>query len=134
MWVILAFIGVSFFILGLLQWARSGAGLWRIMDIRRGAASLTEEERKEAEGEVRRLEQATDRALFASLRIIGFLAAALWLILGVTIVLDLLGIDWMHRTSTRARTYWHSMTTGTSHQRPSSQNDVLKNLGGGLRK
>ena len=134
MWLILTFIGVSVFVLGLLQWARSGAALWQIRTIRREEASLSAEERKTAEGEVRRLEQATDRALIASFRILGFLAIATWLLLGVTILLDFFGIDWASGASIRARMYWNTPAPGVTRSGAVTRNDVLKNIGGSLRK
>ena len=136
MWLILAFIGASFLLIGILQWAQSGAGLWRIMKIKREEKFLLDDDRREEdEAEVRRLEEATDRSLRTSFRILGALALILWLFLGASVILDLLGIDWASALSGRARVYWSaSPGAGGRSQSTPQRDNILRNMGQNLRR
>lgn len=120
-------VGIVFFGLGLWQWARGGSGLWQILNLRRREKTLTAEERRKAEGAVRRLERATDRALLLSFRILGYLALVLWLILGASLLMDFLGVDWTSRF--RARQYWSADTEAVP-----DRSAILRSIGSKLRK
>lgn len=134
MGVIFAFIAATIFLLGLYQWAQGGASLWRIFSIRRKERALTREEKEQAENEVKQLEQTADRTLSASFRIIAILAVFLWIFLGVTMILEMFGINWISYVSTQARTYW-SQPGATSSQSPTqARNDMLRNMGNNLRR
>ena len=89
MWFLLGFVGATVFLAGLYQWAQSGAALWKIFSIRRSESSLSRDEIKAAEREVQKLEQAADRTITASFKIIAALAVIVWLFFGVTMLLDI---------------------------------------------
>lgn len=134
-WVI-ALICVTIFIFGLLNWARGGAGLFQIFKIRRRESSLTEEEREAAEREVKRLERAADNSIRASFKIIGILAIVIWLFLAVTVIFNMLGINWFSELSSRAHLYWHgSSITHTGHpvNSAAARNDILRGMSGNLK-
>ena len=130
---LLGFIGATIFLLGLFQWAQGGANLWRIFRIRRREKQLTRAERVQAENEVKRLEQAADRTISASFRIIAVLAVLVWVFFGITLILELFGINWVSSLSTRAKSYW-SQPGIESQQATPSRNDMLRNMGNSLRR
>ena len=131
--ILFAFIVVSIFLIGLYQWALSGANLWRIFSIKRRESELTREEKREAEGEIKKLEREADRTISASLRIIVILAVFVWLFLGVTMILELFGINWVSTLSSRAKNYW-SQPGVENQQNTPSRNDMLRNMGNNLRR
>ena len=133
MGVLLAFIGATIFLLGLYQWALGGASLWRIFRIRRGEKSMSRDEKKEAEREIRQLEQSADRTISASFRIIAVLAVLVWIFLGVTMVLEMFGINWISTLSSRAKQYWAAPGTESS-QSTQARNDTLRNMGNSFRR
>lgn len=134
MWMILAFVGLSVFLIGLLQWARSGASLWRIRTLRRSERHLDRKERERAEGEIRQLERATDRALRTSFKVLGVLAVLMWAFLGATIVFDLLGLGWTDRVSIRARMFWNEGAHQNTRYNTTERNDILRGMGEKMRK
>ena len=127
-----AFIGATIFLLGLWQWALGGASLWRIFSIRRKEKDLSREEKAEAEREVKQLEQTADRTISASLRIIAFLAVFVWLFLGVTMILELFGINWVSTFATRAKNYW--IQPGIESPHTQNRNETLRNMGNSFRR
>ncbi|MBQ6774835.1 MAG: hypothetical protein IJP53_00055 [Synergistaceae bacterium] len=133
MWVLLSFIGVTIFLLGLYQWAQGGASLWRIFRLRREERTLSREERRAAEDEIRQLERTADRTISASFRIIAVLAVLVWVFLGVTMILEMFGINWVSTFSTHARTYWSQPGVESQINTP-SRNDMLRNMGNSLRR
>ena len=133
MGILLAFIAATVLLFGLYQWALGGASLWQIFSLKRGQKSMSADEKKEAEREVKRLEQSADRTISASLRITVWLAVILWLFLGVTMILDWFGINWMSALYSRAKSYW--VAPGTSSQQSTqSRNDTLRNMGNSFRR
>ena len=98
---IIAFILATIFLVGLIQWAQGGADLWRIFRLKRREKFLSREEVIEAENEVKKLEQSADRTIGASFRIIAVLAVIVWVMLGITMILDLLGINWVSSLQNR---------------------------------
>ncbi|MBR0094062.1 MAG: hypothetical protein IJP91_02160 [Synergistaceae bacterium] len=133
MWVLLSFIGVTIFLLGLYQWAQGGASLWRIFRLRREERTLSREERRAAEDEIKQLERTADRTISASFRIIAVLAVLVWVFLGVTMILEMFGINWVSTFSTHARTYWSQPGVESQINTP-SRNDMLRNMGNSLRR
>ncbi|MBQ7592720.1 MAG: hypothetical protein IJU48_00025 [Synergistaceae bacterium] len=131
--VLFAFILVTIFLIGLYQWALGGANLWRIFTIKRHEGELTREEKRQAEREVKELERAADRTISASLRIIMMLMIFVWLFLGVTMILELFGINWVSTLSSRAKNYW-SQPGVESQQSTPNRNDMLRNMGNNLRR
>ena len=130
---IIAFILATIFLVGLIQWAQGGADLWRIFRLKRREKFLSREEVIEAENEVKKLEQSADRKIGASIIIIAVLAVIVWVMLGITMILDLLGINWVSSLSTRAKTYW-SQPGMESQQNTQSRSDMLRNMGNNLRR
>ena len=128
-----AFIGASIFLIGLYQWALSGANLWQIFSIRRGEKGMTRDEKKEAEKEVKKLEESADRAISASLRIIAILAVLVWLFFGVTLILEMFGINWASTLSTHAKAYWGSSEMG-AHLSTQTRTETLRNMGNSFRR
>ena len=136
MWLLLGFLGATVFLFGLYQWAQGGATLWRIFNIKRQekAGHLSREERREAEKEVEKLEKAADRTITASFRIIAVLAVFFWLFFGVTLLLDMFGINWIGAFSSRAKTYWSQPGATSNNISTQGRNDMLRNIGSGVRK
>lgn len=132
--VLLGFIGSTIFLLGLYQWAQGGASLWKIFSIRRNEKGLTREEKAQAENEVKELERTADRTLNASFRIIAFLALFVWVFLGLTMILELFGINWISYVSSRARAYWSQPSISSSQTQTQQRNDMLRNMGNNLRR
>ncbi|MBQ4431040.1 MAG: hypothetical protein II877_06015 [Synergistaceae bacterium] len=128
-----AFIAATVFLLGLWQWASGGALLWRIFRLKRGEKGMSRDEKKQAEREVKQLEQSADRTIGAAFRIVMGLAVFVWLVLGVTFVLDMFGINWMSALYSRAKSYW--VAPGTqSQQSTQTRNDTLRNMGNSFRR
>ena len=130
---LIAFIAATIFLMGLYQWAQGGANLWRIFNIRRKEKDLTRAEKIQAENEVRKLEQAADRTISASFRIIAVLAVLVWLFFGITLILELFGINWVSSLSARAKSYWTQPGMESPHS-TTSRNDMLRNMGNSLRR
>lgn len=132
MGVFLGVLGLAIFLVGLVQWARGGAALWSILRLKKDAQSA-----ERAQSEIRRAEKATDHFLRSSFRVIGILAVVMWLFLGLTLVLDLMGVNWIDRISGRARAFWgspvYNQAPVTTHS-PASRNSILKSMGEKFRK
>ena len=128
------------FIFGLIQWARSGAVLWDIFHIEenKDPEDLAGKQRKELA--IQRMERDSDALLRSSFRIIGVLALATWVFLTLTVVFDSLGIDLIDRLSFKARSFWGSPVVRAGNTNTSAaaggnrREDLLKSLGGGLRR
>ena len=130
-------VAIAIFLFGLVQWAYSGAALWSVWNLKKDLRSASRDELEEKEDEIRRTEKRTDQLLMSSFKVIGILAAAMWLFLGLTVVLDLMGINWISTLSSRARTFWGSSAVYTSAPaatRSPVQSSILKSLGNALRK
>ena len=135
MLVIILFVIATIALLGLLQWARSGAGLWESASLRRRKESLEYEERQVAEAKIERLDRETDRRLKTSFKIFASLMVAAWLALGAIIVLRFLGMEgWLKNrlahVSSRAHSYW----SGGNPQSTPERRQKLREMGAGLRK
>lgn len=135
--ILLAFIGVPDyigpFLLGLWNWAVGGAFLWRIFRITHGQKSMSHHDKLEADKQVRSLELSADRAVSSAFRIISGLAVAVWLVLGLTLILDFFGINWAGYMYSRAKSYW-SAPGSQSQQSTQSRNDTLRNMGSSFRR
>lgn len=132
--VLLAFVGVTIFLLGLWQWAQGGASLWRIFRLRKNEKGLTREEKAQAEREVRELERTADRTITASFRIIAVLAVFVWLFLGASVLLRMFGIDMIGKLTTHAKAYWSQPAVQNSQTMTQQRNDMLRNMGNSLRR
>lgn len=131
MWILLGAIAIAIFLFGLVQWAYSGAGLWSVWSLKKGLRFASRREWAEKEDEIRRTEKRTDQLLMSSFKVIGILAVVMWLFLGVTVLLDLLGIDWVSRISARAQTFWGSPAYNSAPvntQSPARRSDIMKSL------
>ena len=131
--VIFAFIAATIFLAGLYQWALGGASLWQIFRIRRGEKEMSSEEKKAAEREVKQLEESADKTISSSLRIIAVLAVLVWLFLGVTMILEIFGINWASSMFSRAKSYWSSPGM-ESHINTQNRNETLRNMGNSFRR
>ena len=134
MGVLIGFIGATIFLFGLFQWAQGGASLWQIFRLRRSEKSLSREERKEAENEIKKLERNADRTISASFRIIAVLAVLVWIFLGITMILEMFGINWVSTFSTHAKRYWSQPGVESQVNNIPSRNDMIRNLGNNLRR
>ena len=132
--VLISFIGVSVFLLGLYQWAQSGASLWQIFRLRKLEKDLPAEERAQTEREVRELERSADRRISASLRIIAGLAVFVWMLLGLQMVLELFGVNMVGRITSTARQYWSQPSVTSTNSPTQMRNDMLRNMGNNLRR
>ncbi|MBQ7196294.1 MAG: hypothetical protein IJS40_02680 [Synergistaceae bacterium] len=133
MWILLSFIAATIFLAGLYQWAQGGASLWRIFRIKREEKNLSREEIKAAEKEVKELERAADQTITASFKIIAVLAVLVWIFLGVTMILEMFGINWVSTFSSRAKTYW-TQPGVESQLNTQNRSDMLRNMGNSLRR
>lgn len=96
---------------------------------------LPREEKLIAEREVKELEQAADRTISASLRIIAVLGVLVWVFLGMQMILELFGVNMIGRITSTARTYWSQPAVQNSNQSPTQmRNDMLRNMGNNLRR
>lgn len=134
MMVLLSFVAVSVFLIGLYQWALSGASLWRIFTLRKMERDLPSDERARAEQEVKQLEKNADRTISASLRIIAVLAVLVWIFLGVQMILELFGVNMIGKITTTARQYWSQPQVQNAHSPTQMRNDMLRNMGNNLRR
>ena len=132
--VLLSFIGVTVFLFGLYQWASGGAALWRIFTLRKMEKDLPSEERMQAEREVKQLEANADRAVSASFRIIAGLAVAVWIFLGVQMILELFGVNMIGSITSTARQYWSQPQVQNTNNPTQMRNDMLRNMGNNLRR
>ena len=132
--VLLSFIGVSVFLLGLYQWAQSGASLWQIFTLRKMEKDLPADERAKAEREVKELERSADRRISASLRIIAGLAVFVWVLLGLQMVLELFGVNMIGNITSTARQYWSQPSVTSTNSPTQMRNDMLRNIGNNLRR
>ena len=135
--ILLIIVGLAVFLFGLIQWARGGAALWFLLRLKRGARPSNPLKRAWESAEIRRAEKATDQLLRSSFKVIGILAIGMWLFLGLTVLLDLLGVDWVSRISTRAQTFWGSPVynrTPATTQSPARRGDIMKSLRNSLGK
>ena len=142
LWV-LALIGATIFIFGLLNWAQSGATLWQIFKLkwRNRFRRLRPLEREDLENEIKNLERSTDRYLLASLRIICTLAVLTWIFLAATVVLRAMGINWLDHVSAQARMYWRGISLNQMKDDPSvdpnnrvtMRNEILQGMGSKLK-
>lgn len=133
MGMLLAFIGLTVFLAALWQWASGGASLWRIFSLRRDEKSMSREQKQDAERELKMLEQSADRSISSSLKISAWLAVIVWLFLGITMILDMFGINWVSALYSRAKSYW--VAPGTqSQQSTQTRNDTLRNMGNSFRR
>ena len=132
--ILFSFIGVSVFLLGLYQWASGGAALWRIFTLKKLQKDLPYDEKLQAEREVKQLEANADKAVSASFRIIAGLAVAVWIFLGLQMVLELFGVNMIGSISSTARQYWSQPQIQNSQSPTQMRNDMLRNMGNNLRR
>jgi xanthine/uracil/vitamin C permease (AzgA family) len=104
MTILLAVVGIVF-LFGLIQWARSGAVLWDIHEIlkhRHGVSPAATEKERQSEKEalqksIKHLETTMDGFLRSSFKILGALALCVWVFVVFTVVVDMLGLNWLDR-------------------------------------
>ena len=149
MWFLLAIIGIVF-LLGLVQWARSGAVLWDIHLFKqygqqadedteeadaRGRVMGRESARDSRQRTIQNMEAMMDEFLRSSLKILGALAICVWLFIMFTVVVDMLGLNWLDRVSFSAHRVWGGPTTRAFTRSHSNfRNDTVRSLGSGVRR
>ena len=110
--------------------------MWRIFTIRRelnDGRRHNRAEREDAEAEIRRLEGRTDSMLKTSLRTVGFVALAAWVLLGATFVMDAMGVRWARRITAKASYYWKASTASIYENHHSSRNEILHGMSAGVK-
>ena len=143
-------VSVIFFLYGLVQWARGGAALWELRQISRGRKNATADDSETEEApdseirggprrqtSARDLEKLTDVLLRSSFRVIGILAICVWVFVVFSVVVDMLGLDWLDNLSFRANRFWGNpaVRAGTSGSGGgNSRNNILRSLGSGVRR
>ena len=135
--ILLIIVGLAVFLFGLIQWARGGAALWFLLRLKKDAQPSNPIRRARKSAEIHSAEKMTDQLLRSSFRVLGILAIGMWLFLGVTVLLDLLGIDWVSHISARAQTFWGSPAnngTPVTIQSPARRGDIMKSLRNSLGK
>ena len=112
MMFLLVVVGIVF-LFGLLQWARSGAVLWDIHSLLKRGSDLSSDaantretgrdetaRRKESlNNTVQRMETTMDGLLRSSFRILGVLALCVWAFVTLSLIVDMLGLNWLDRLS-----------------------------------
>ena len=92
---------------GLFQWARSGALFWEIHDISKhryssSDAADAENKAESAQKSIQRMETTLDRLLKSSFRVMGIVALCVWFFVMFSLIMDLLGLDWIGSSANRA--------------------------------
>ncbi|MDR3230550.1 MAG: hypothetical protein LBT65_03850 [Synergistaceae bacterium] len=146
--LILVVCGITF-LFGLVQWARGGAILWDVVWFARRISGGAEndadgdaDEKKEAARiraakALREMERMVDGLLRSSFRILGVLALCVWLFVAVSVIVDVLGLDWLDNLSFRANRLWGDPTVRAGYGARTgggSRSDALRSLGSGLRR
>lgn len=133
---------IFFCLMGLLQWARGGAGIWSIFDFsqkadvseielktKTGTRLRWADREKKAKRSLELMKSRTDRILKSSLKTLGVLGGIMWLFIAVVSVSDVLGIDLLDQLGFRATRYWSTSGTHThSSSARSVQNNSLKQI------
>ena len=66
---------------------------------------------------------------------IGIMALLVWLVLAASVVIDAFGLnDWLNEMSMSAHRYWSSGVTDRGPQSSKERQNMLRNIGAGLRK
>ena len=132
------------FVFGLVQWARSGAILLDIHRLLKDGLSQdaadsdtivlqSEPKQKASQKEllhrsIQRMEMTTDGLLRSSFKVLGILALGMWIFIIASVLVDMLGLDWMGRLSFSANRVIGSPTARSA--RPGLSN-AINNRGSG---
>ena len=138
-------VGVVVFLIGLVQWARSGAVLWDIHRLTKHGRPTAEDPGETKAGEketlqksIQRMEVTMDGLLRSSLKVLGVLALCVWVFVMITVVVDMLGLDWLDRLSFSANRMIGSPTVRAGSNRAgggsSARGDTLRSMGSGVRR
>ena len=151
---LLAIVGVIFLI-GLVQWARSGAILWDIHQLLKHRHSLstdttatTEMDRREklSPGEtlqksIQHMEITMESFLRSSIKVLSVLALCVWIFVMISVVVDMLGLDWLDRLSFSTNRLIGSPTARANRSAfnynragGASRGNTLRGIGSGLRR
>jgi len=87
------------FIIGLIQWARSGVILWDIRQFLKRHMPLNEsiDRKKPMQRIIRKMETKTDDLLRSSFKLMGVLALCIWFFVIAFVAMDMMGIDWSNK-------------------------------------
>jgi xanthine/uracil/vitamin C permease (AzgA family) len=121
------------FLFGLVQWARSGAVLWDIFRLVRSTQTL--KEKQAAAERVKNMESLMERLLRSSFRVLGALAAIVWLFVVASVIVDALGLDWLDNVSFQTHRLFGDPTVRAAGNRSQiGRGGTLQLLGSGLKK
>ena len=150
-------IGGLVFLFGLVQWARSGALLWDVHRLLHHGPTPDTEEMEEKLGRetrkneslkqsVQSMEMTMDGLLRSSFKMLGILALCVWIFVVLSVVTDMMGLDWLDRLSFSANRILGNPTVRAAN-RPAgynsntilrgsatARNDRLRSLGSGVRR
>ena len=114
------------FLLGLVQWARSGAILWDVHRLlHHGAPPDAEDKEERLRGETRKeslkksvqsMEMTMDGLLRSSFKLLGILALCVWIFVVFSVIADMMGLDWLDRLSFSANRVLGSPTVRASNR------------------
>ena len=126
MLTLIVLICVVLFLFGLVQWARGGAVLWEVF-----RTSKTDRDSAHKE-----LESMADELLKSSFRIVGVLGLCVLAFIMVTIVIDLLQLDWLDKLSFRANRFWGNPAARSTVSETSRTNrdDIWRSMGSRMRR
>ena len=143
---LLVVVGIAF-LFGLIQWARSGAVLWDIFRFSKHGlpsdaadAADTAETRKETlRKSIQRMEITMDELLRSSFKVLSILALGVWILVVASVVMDMLGLDWLDRLSFSTHRIMGNPTARASHNNSRSENsgrrnEALRSMGSGMRR
>lgn len=146
------------FLFGLIQWARSGAVLWDILRLSKYRPSsrtagtvetaeteatekkLDEKDEKELlRKSIHKLELTMDEFLRSSFRVLGILAIGVWIFVVASVVMDMLGLDWLARLSFTANRIIGNPTVRASYNSPRSaesgrRSEAIRSMGSNMRR
>ncbi len=71
---------------------------------------------------------------FYALRLLGVLAVCVWLFVTVTVVVDMLGLDWLDRLSTTANRFLGTPSDRSVTRGAAVRNSTLRSIGSGFRR
>jgi hypothetical protein len=125
------------FLFGLVQWARGGAGLWDIHRLLRhgpppNAAGTKETDQDAGESlqkSIQSMERMTDGLLRSSFKVMGILALGVWIFVVITVIVDMLGLDWLDRASSYSSNRVVGNPQARSTQRRSGFGGAVNNRG-----
>ena len=153
---------VVIFAFGLVQWARGGAMLWDIhLLLKQGGDSSPDaadtretyrydntREKESIKTNIQRMEATMDGFLKSSFKVLGVLALCVWAFVTFSLIVDMLGLNWLDRLSFSPNRVVGSPTVragrsgsglnlsagGGGGARSGTRGGTLRSMGSGLRR